>query len=260
MIAAVCQTDIAFEKKIENIMHASELVKNAAKHSADICLFPEMSFTGFSMNTELTGETDLYTVNKMRGLAAEYSIAIGFGYVGLYGGKAENRYAIADSTGELISDYTKIHSFVIGGESEGFRSGNSLPDIIRIAGQDISTFICYDLRFPEIFRANADKSTVMVVAANWPAKRREQWMTLLRARAIENQVYIIAVNCCGKQGDIEYSGDSMVIDAFGNVMEQAEPYREEILFAQIPDNLVQLRSEFPVLDSRKTDLYKKILI
>lgn len=260
MKAAIFQTDIIFENKAENLRRGLQLIKASADGGADICFFPEMSFTGFSMNIKLTGENDGYTIRCMQKAALENNIAVGFGYVCLKNGRGENHYAVADKTGRLLSDYVKIHSFAMGGENEDFASGNTLPKPFSIAGHRISTFICYDLRFPEIFRAAADRSSVMTLAANWPASRREHWMTLLKARAIENQAYIIGTNCCGEQNGLKYSGDSMVVDPLGNVIAQSEQYKDSILFADIPSDTDKIRAQFPVLASRKKSLYKKLLL
>ncbi|MGN1116541.1 MAG: nitrilase-related carbon-nitrogen hydrolase [Candidatus Ornithomonoglobus sp.] len=258
MKTAVFQTEIIFENKDKNLKRALELIKTAAEKGAEICFFPEMSFTGFSMNIGLTGESGGFTIECMKRVAAENNIAVGFGYVRLNNGRGENHYAVADKNGNILSDYVKIHSFAIGGEREDFESGNTLPTTVSTAGHKISTFICYDLRFPEIFRAVTDTSTVITIAANWPASRRGHWITLLKARAIENQAYIIGINCCGEQDGLSYSGDSMIIDPLGNVIAQAEPYKESMLLADIPADVEKKRAEFPVLASRKKELYKKL--
>lgn len=260
MNVAVVQSNISFENKNHNIEKAYEFIARASDAGADIILFPEMSFTGFSMNVFLTGETDGYTVGLMRAAAKKYNIAIGFGYVRLFDGKGENRYCITDNNGAILSDYTKIHSFAIGGERADFRSGNTLPFTAPVCGVNISPFICYDLRFPEIFRAVTDRTDIITVAANWPAARREHWKTLLRARAIENQAYAIGINCVGAQDGIRYSGDSAVIDPLGNTLAEAHPDSEELLFCDIPDNVSQLRNDFPALESRKFDLYRKFYL
>lgn len=260
MKAAIVQFDIRFEDKSLNLERAYVFIQQASASGADIIFFPEMSFTGFSMNIQMIGETDDYTVSLMRDYAAKHNIAIGFGYVKLIDGKGENHYIITDKSGNIVSDYTKIHSFAIGGEREDLRSGNALPSPAVICGMNISTFICYDLRFPEIFRAVTDRTDIITIAANWPTSRREHWRTLLSARAIENQVYIIGINCTGKQESIEYSGDCMVIDPMGNVLAKAVPNAEQLIFCDIPDNIKQIRNDFPVLASRKSDLYSKIYL
>lgn len=255
---ALCQTEILFENKAENITKASKFIEAAAKKQVDLVLFPEMSFTGFSMDVAKTGENDGYSVKTIRQAAKKHKIAIGFGYVALNGKKGENRYVIVGNNGEILSEYTKIHSFAIGGEREDFISGNELPVFSALAGHKIATFICYDLRFPEIFRAVADRSALITVAANWPESRREHWMTLLKARAIENQVYVAGINCTGNQDGLRYCGDSMMINPKGEVIAQAEPGQEEMIICEIGNDVEEIRSAFPVRESRKKDLYKKI--
>lgn len=258
MKLAFCQTNIIFEDKEKNITKALGFIESAAKQGADIILFPEMSFTGFSMNISHTGESDNYTINAMLSAAKSHKIAIGFGYVQLNSDKGKNHYTVIGSSGKILSDYTKIHSFAIGGEREDFISGNTLPSPFTISSRQISTFICYDLRFPEIFRAVADNSTVITIAANWPASRREHWMALLKARAIENQVYIAGINCTGNQDGLQYCGDSMVIDPWGNVIAAAKSADEEMIICDIADDVAQIRKSFPVHESRKFELYKSI--
>lgn len=259
MRIALCQTNILFENKDENIRNAEQLICRAAEKDADFVIFPEMSFTGFSMNIQRTAEADGSTCSKMTELARRHNIYIGFGWVKLVGGKGENHYSIAAPDSEIISDYIKIHSFAIGGENEDFISGNELPRAVEIKGHSVSTFICFDLRFPEIFRAAADKSSLMIAAANWPEARREHWTTLLRARAVEEQVYFIGVNCVGRQGDISYSGDSMIIDPSGNILAQAGYGKEDMLICDMPNNVNEIRAAFPALKSRKPELYRSLI-
>lgn len=258
MKIAICQTNIVFEDKEQNIAKALELIKAAAGQGADLILFPEMSFTGFSMNISLTAEDNGYSTDIMRRAAIDNKIAIGFGYVQLSNGKGENRYIILSSDGSILSDYTKIHSFAIGGERDDFSSGNILPVPVEISSQKIATFICYDLRFPEIFRAVADNCTFIAVAANWPESRREHWITLLKARAIENQVYIAGINCTGNQNGLIYCGDSMIINPSGEIIAEAARSKDEMVICEISDDTEKIRKDFPVGISRKIELYREI--
>jgi len=136
---ALCQTEIVFENKAENITKASKFIEDAAKKQVDLILFPEMSFTGFSMDVAKTGESDGYSVKNIIQAAKKYNIAIGFGYVALNGKKGENRYVTVGKKGEILSGYTKIHSFAIGGEREDFISGNELPELRTVIPQMVDT-------------------------------------------------------------------------------------------------------------------------
>lgn len=259
MRLTICQTKIEFEEKERNLRHAKELIKEAAEKSSHLIAFPEMSFTGFSMNVQKNGETERETVAEMAALAKRYDINVAFGYVLLRGGKAENHYAIVSSSGEVLSDYIKLHSFVMGGEGDCFRCGNSLPKTVETDGHRITSVICFDLRFGELFRSISDDNSIILVPANWPHTRSEHWKTLLRARAIENQIYVAGINCCGEQGNLKYSGDSMVIDPWGNILACAKPFEEEIITLDIENTVDKARRDFPIRDCRRDKFFNKYL-
>ncbi len=253
---ALAQTNIVWEDKEKNIQRAESCIKQAAERGADAVFFPEMSFTGFSMNTELTGESDGSTVDFVCWFAREYRISVGFGWVKNCGEKAENHYTVADKTGAVISDYAKLHPFSYSGEDKKFKGGEKLG-FFELNGITFSSFICYDLRFPEIFQAASKRASVIIVPANWPAKRREHWKTLLRARAIENQTYVLAVNCVGEIGGIEYAGDSMVINPNGDI-QAFTSLREDMLYYDLADDADAFRAAFPTKADRREELYGRI--
>jgi predicted amidohydrolase len=121
----------------------------------------------------------------------------------------------------------------------------------------VTPFVCYDLRFPEPFRTAAADTDVYAVVANWPDERREHWRTLLRARAIENQAYVVGVNRVGDGGRLHYAGDSAAISPLGEVLAEGDD-RERVLFADIdPATVARLRSRFPALDDRRPEAYRR---
>ncbi len=257
MRTAVCQTYIIYENKKQNYEKAEEFIQRAAAQSCHIALFPEMSFTGFSMNTAVTGEKKRETVGLMRSLAAKYNIALGFGWTELRREKAENKYTILNTVGNVISEYTKIHPFSFSGEDKYFRRGKSIS-VFEFEGFKIATFICYDLRFPEIFQAASHSANLIIVPANWPEVRSEHWKTLLRARAVENMCYVAGINCVGDVGGIRYSGDSCVYDPAGKLLGEISG-REDMLVVDIENDTAEYRKAFPVKKDRQPDLYKKLL-
>ena len=185
MRVALGQIDMVWEDKKASVAKAEKMICDAALQNADIIIFPEMSFTGFSMNLLKTGEkrhaSD--TVKKMCELSEKYDIAIGFGWAALpekEGEKGKNVFSVVDNTGKLITEYEKIHPFTYGGESDVYGGGDKIVSF-PFKGHTVSLFVCYDLRFPEIFQAAAKKSDVMFVIANWPESRHIHWQTLLRA-------------------------------------------------------------------------------
>ncbi len=256
---ALVQTQIIWEDKAQNFAIAQKWIREAVDKKAEAVFFPEMSFTGFSMNTDATKEDNEQTIQYMKARAQQYHISIGFGWVkdcGQECGKCENHYTVVDSAGNVLSDYAKIHPFSYAGEDVKFQGGSKTAHFV-FKGIPWSSLICYDLRFPEIFQAVSEKAHVIIVPANWPAKRSVHWKTLLRARAIENQVYILAVNCVGDIGEISYSGDSCIIDPDGCV-KSCLSGSEGIICFELTDDVEYYRSTFPVKQDRRRELYREL--
>ena len=256
MKIALCQFEIAFEKKEENTRRAICFMEQAQSAGAELVLFPEMSLTGFSMNTRFTGEQDRESVRCMCEAAKRTGIAVGFGWTALAGKRGENHYTVISAQGEVLGDYVKIHPFSYTGEDRFFEKGNETVHF-TLSGIPFSNFICYDLRFPEIFQAVSGQAHVIIVPANWPAGRREHWKCLLRARAIENQCYILGVNCVGSQKGLCYAGDSSVILPDGTVAAELSD-EEGLIVYDLVDDVEGYRSSFPVRNDRRVDLYKEL--
>ena len=209
------------------------------------------------MNTGLTGEgQEKLTVNLMKQYATKYEIALGFGWVKKISARAENYYTIVDKTGDIVSEYKKIHPFSYSGEDKEFVGGDEIV-MYKFGDVTFSTFICYDLRFPEIFQIASKKADAIILPANWPQKRREHWLSLLKARAIENQVYIFAINCWGTIGNQYYSGDSCVINPDGQIKHLLSDEEGIIVYEFVNDTKSYIIS-FPVKKDRKEELYYKI--
>ena len=256
MRICLVQTQIWFEEKEKNLWIADRLIRHAAEDGVDLIVFPEMSFTGFSMNTALTGESHMETLKIMKKLASECEIRIGFGWVKKCDDLCQNHYSVVGSKGDILADYVKIHPFSYSGEDRFFSGGDRIVSF-DLDGIKMAVFICYDLRFPELFRAVCDEVSVIIVPANWPMKRSEHWKTLLRARAIENQVYILAVNCQGDMNGQYYSGDSCVINPNGDVVDMLSDRDGHIIY-DLEDDTERYRMAFPVLKDRNRDLCRKL--
>lgn len=254
---AILQTNIIWENKKENILRLKESTALLRGKEIDVLFLPEMCFTGFSMNIEKTQDRENETLTMVRGLAEQEGIAIGFGWVKANMGKGENHYTVVGKDGEILSDYIKLHPFSFAHENQYFYAGNALS-FYELNGICLSDFICYDLRFPEIFQIASQKAHIIVIAANWPAKRALHWNVLLRARAIENQAYIVAINCEGKIGGLEYEGGSCVISPNGEVL--ARPDERGLLICDIHDDTETYRHQFPVKNDRRDELYKTLKI
>ncbi len=260
MRVALCQLDIAWEDKKVNLEQAKVYIEEAKAEGAEIVFFPEMSFTGFSMNVNLIKEEHGETLKEVREIVAANQIAVGIGWVKAEetGGQEaiKNFYTVIGSQGEILSNYVKIHSFHYAGEDKYFTSGNRIA-LFEYRERMFSTFLCYDLRFPEIFEIASRRAEIIVVPANWPQSRKEHWTTLLRARAIENQVYILGVNCVGEKAGLYFSGDSRIIDPNGNVMSSLAD-QDGLIILDIPDNTAKIREGFPIKQDRRQELYHKL--
>lgn len=253
MKIALAQMDVQWENKEENLDKAEAFVRDAAGVRCDVIVFPEMFNTGFSMNVSKTVEAeDGQTHRFCARMAAEYSINVIAGYAVKRQRRKlpQNIAAVYDREGNLTASYAKIHPFSYANEQKFYGAGKKTVTF-KLDGVPSAIFICYDLRFPEIFREVAENTCVVFVIANWPDERIHHWETLLRARAIENQFYVAGVNRAGAQKDIGYHGHSIVFDPMGKCLCTGDK-REELLSAELsPEEVVRTRKEFPFLKDRK---------
>ena len=243
------QTDISWEKPVDNRNWLSDGVAGLNPPDGDLVILPEMYATGFSMNVENTAEpTDQGEPNAefLRYLAQSTGCCI----IGGVATRSEKHYyneAIAAFPDGREHRYRKHQPFTTGGESEIFTAGDEL---LAFEWQQwcVGLSICYDLRFPEIYRSLALGGAELVVnIANWPRRRIKHWVTLLTARAIENQCYVAGVNRVGEDPDNHYTGRSIVVDPHGEIIADAgeEP---GITSATIDlDSVRSWRREFPSL-------------
>lgn len=258
MRVALGQLHIIWKDRERSLQSAEKMIQEAAQADCDVILFPELSFTGFTTDfLEISEDIEQSpTLCKVKGLARTYHIAIGFGWSALENpasGKAKNQFTLVDASGDTVADYTKIHPFTYGQETKCFHKGEQIITV-PFLGHTISLFICYDLRFPEIFQIAARKADVMFVIANWPGIRSAHWETLLRARAIETQSYVVGVNCVGNIDGMDYTGDSMAVDSIGNILGKLSG-KEGILVCELDDRAWSLRKKFATAADRREDLY-----
>lgn len=226
-------------------MLGSDLVP---KHS--LIVLPEMFDTGFSMNVAKTAQTvaaesELF----LRELAVEYESAVLGGVVGLADSEnvASNlAVAIAPDGSELVR-YRKMQPFTPTGEDQHYGAGDSFATF-QWQGVTISPFVCYDLRFPEIFRPAAlAGAELFVLIACWPTARSEHWVRLLQARAIENQAYTLGVNRCGSDPKFEYDGRSTAFDPLGEQLFECDATQQVHHFTIDVAAVRTWRSKFPAL-------------
>jgi predicted amidohydrolase len=164
--------------------------------------------------------------------------------------KPFNALVLAGPNGKVLHRYHKIHPFSFAREHEHYATGEGHVTV-DVEGLRCTLFICYDLRFADEFWGRADATDAYIVVANWPERRRRHWTTLLQARAIENQAYVVGVNRVGHGSGLDYSGDSRIIDPWGEIL-AAGAGGETMLLADLsPDAVRDAREKFPVLKDRR---------
>lgn len=253
--------DQKWEDKAYNLNQCKTLVKRASEQGAELAIFPEMTLTGFTMNTNLSAEDPNHSesIEKFSAIALANKIALIVGVVLKSNDKSENTLVAFSSDGNEKVRYSKIHPFSFSGENQYFESGCRLARM-QLAELNLGFSICYDLRFPELFSALAQKSNVLVNIANWPKSRVDHWLTLIKARAIENQVYMIGVNRTGADGNgLEYENSSVIFDPDGAQLTPIH-LEGELAIYKISDPRIKLfRESFSTRHDRRADLYKEFL-
>lgn len=255
------QTNLHWEDKTANL-HMLEKKINSIKEKSEIIILPEMFSTGFSMKAELFAETmEGETVQWMKRMAVSKKNIITGSLIIKEAGDFYNRLIWMLPNGQY-GVYDKRHRFAYAGEDQHFSAGNKRL-IASVKGWKINLQVCYDLRFPvwarqtpsQLFPKEANKENtltpeydILIYVANWPERRNHAWKTLLQARAIENQCFVVGVNRVGDDGNnIHYAGDSMIIDAMGEVLYTKN--EEEDIFTITLDNahLETVREKLPFL-------------
>lgn len=266
------QPDITWENPTATFSHIRGLLAHADIQPGSLIVLPEMFATGFSMHVDITAEGhDKPSEMFLKEIAKQYqSTAIGGVVTQAQTGQGLNEaLAISPAQKELLR-YCKIHPFTFGSEPDHFDAGSvvktfdaeacsELDSGVANASKNrrsdcwrIAPLVCYDLRFAEVFRMAAYKGAhMLVVIANWPASRIDHWTTLLKARAIENQTYVVGVNRTGNDPNVAYNGQSTIIDPKGRVLALANDQPCVIQAqADLPE-LTAYREKFTALKDMK---------
>lgn len=253
----VCvQFDIAWQDKKANFAAAKRLLGDAEIPRGSLIVLPEMFATGFSMDTSVTAEERAgATETFLAELADKHRAAVLGGLaVREADGKVYNEAVAVEPGGQVFARYAKMHLFGMAGETQHHAPGR---DIATFEWEGFRVFpaVCYDLRFPELFRAGVRAgANVFCVLANWPAQRMEAWMSLLRVRAIENQAYVVGVNRVGRDPNESYAGASVIFNFAGEAM-AGSAAGERVIVAEVDlPSLENYRREFPVLGDVRGDL------
>jgi predicted amidohydrolase len=236
----------------ENLARAVAILDRAADVDADLLVLPETWTTGYDLPAarRLVDRSEA-VLNLLAGAARSAGVAVVGSMVLSTPTGAANAAVMIDAQGDVALRYAKSHLIDLYGEKSIFEAGRATPTV-EIAGTRLGVAICYDLRFPELFRAYVDEGAeVLVVVAEWPAERAAHWELLLRARAVENQAWVVGVNRVGSDRSTTYAGRSQVIGPTGDVVAAAASDVESELVVDLDlDEVRQLRARFPVLADR----------
>ncbi|MCC8070837.1 MAG: nitrilase family protein [Bacteroidales bacterium] len=256
MKISIIQTDIAWGNPELNRQRLSSMIDEevAREGASDLYVLPEMFSTGFAMEPEAVAESDGATLRWMAALTYRLNAAI-CGSVATEEKDQEegvkryfNRLYFVTPEGETTL-YDKHHLFTFSGEHEHYTAGKDRSEL-TFCGVRFRLAICYDIRFPWWLRNRPEEPyDVLIVVASWPQSRRAVWDILLRARAIENQAYVVGVNRIGSDPSCDYDGGSAIISPYGGILVAASDNKSEIKSATIDlGRLYNFRRKFPVLN------------
>jgi len=250
------QLDIAWEDRERNHARVREMLEKHPPQRDALVALPEMFASGFSMNvSKIAEDEERVTERFLTDLSKHFGIYVvgGLATIGP-DGRGRNEAVATSPGGEVVARYCKLHPYAPGKEKQHYTAGDEIVTF-ECDGMIVAPMICYDLRFPEAFRrATRRGAQVLVVIANWPTPRVDHWVTLLRARAIENQAYVLGVNRCGNDPYLAYPGRSLIIDYRGDVLADAGD-REGVIAHQIDAaGQAAYRKELPFLDDMRDDL------
>ena len=259
---SIAQMNIKLGKPQENLEAVHQFAMQAAAEDADVLLLPELWSTGYDLENAAT-----YATSIDEGIFAETAIIarenrlhiIGSCLSKLDNGKIGNTAVFINPDGSLLTDYSKIHLFRLMDEHQFLAAGEKLA-IAETAWGKMGLAICYDLRFPELFRRYALADTVLTfLPAEWPHPRLAHWQTLIRARAIENQMFMVACNRVGVSKETAFCGHSCIVDPWGEVLVTGGE-AEELLTAEVDlERVTAVRQTIPIFQDRRPAIYNQSL-
>jgi omega-amidase len=251
------QMQVSYDDAEANFERVRGWTAEAARRGSDLALFPELWYSGYDLEKwqRYAAPLGAGIFARLSALARENHIALGGSVLELKDGHPYNTFALFDAAGECRAVYRKLHLFGPLGEDRWLRAGDSFS-LWEGEWGPVGLSICYDLRFPEVTRRYAlQGARLWLLPAQWPTRRIRHWQALLRARAIENQMFVAAVNGVGPSGREQFGGLSAVIEPWGEAVAEAGA-SEVLLTVEIDlDQADEARQRFPVLKDRRTDMY-----
>ena len=255
---ALAQMAVALGEPEQNRATAQSMAAQAAVQGADLLLLPELWATGYDLDRsdDYAAPLDAGHFALMAGLAQTHRLyVVGTALEANSGGRPYNTAALYGPDGVLRGAYRKVHLWAPLGEVEHMTPGDALPAFDLPWGR-VALAICYDLRFPELWRRYADAGAQLIlIPAEWPSRRVEHWRLLLRARAVENQLFVAGCNRAGAGADGEFGGHSAVVDPWAQVLVEAGPELGLSLISLDLEEVARSRDLFPFLADRRPEVY-----
>lgn len=249
------QFNISLGRVDANLDKATAALQRVAARGAKLAVLPEMWSCGYDYRnlSTLARETP-HVLEAIQEECRKLDLVCVGSLPELQDGTIYNTAYVIDK-GERVGSYRKMHLFSTMRENEFLGAGNRALVAETSIGR-LGIAICYDLRFPELFRKLAlEGAEIICVPAEWPKPRQEHWKTLLRARAIENQLFVVAANCCGMQGKLDFFGLSQLISPLGNILQTAEESDTELVANFDFGEMEKYRAQIKTLDDRRADIY-----
>jgi predicted amidohydrolase len=255
---SLAQMHIELSQPDANLEQAIGLIKQASVKRSDMVLFPELWSSGYDLkHADRYGLVNNSILEVLTELALSEKIAIGGSLIEEVDGQFYNTFYFINKDGQVFDKYRKIHLFRMMNEDRWLQAGNQ-PKMANFSWGMAGMAICYDLRFPELFRHYAlENAKLICLPSEWPLKRINHWKILLQARAIENQMFIAAVNCVGKTGNEIFGGASAIISPWGELLAEGDSQSDALLTADVDfDEVEHVRQIIPVFQDRRPDIYR----
>jgi len=255
VVASAIQFNITVGNIEQNLEKGCAALRRAADGGAQLAVLPEMWSCGYDYrNLKSLAERTPQVLTRWQEVCADHRLVSVGSLPELCDGAIYNTAYVLDG-GEIVASYRKLHLFSTMGEDRFLTAGDAALVVETSVGR-LGVAICYDLRFPELFRKLALQGAEMIcIPAEWPKPRQEHWKTLLRARAIENQLFIVAANCCRVQGKLDFFGLSQLISPLGHVLASAEEEDTELIATFDFAEMEAYRQQICILKDRRHDIY-----
>ena len=258
LVVSLGQMTIVLADPKRNFAQVEQMAALAAQRRSHLLVLPELWSTGYCLDVAKDHASELSKglFAQLSTLATQHKIAIVGSILEKRGLEVANSAPLFAPSGRMIGIYRKIHLFGLMDEDKYLQPGQA-PVALDLPWGVVGLAICYDLRFPELFRkyTREQNARMLIIPAEWPIARLEHWRALLIARAIENQAYVIACNACGETGGTVFGGHSMVVDPWGRVVVEVGEQPQLVTVEIELDAVDEVRKTIPVFNDLRPDIY-----